>query len=81
MTGGESCSTKTEFVAPTWRRRFSSPGELVAAILREESDGLERELGSSVAHRIRTGRATVRDLILGALWMGASPVEMWSAPS
>lgn len=79
MIEGESYSTKTGFVAPAWRHRFGSPGELMAAILCEELAALEGELGRATADRIRTGHPTVRDLILAALWMGASPVEMWPA--
>jgi hypothetical protein len=56
---------------------FHRPGELIAAVLREDQDELEKALGYVAADRIRTGHETVRDLLIAAAWMGANPVEMW----
>lgn len=51
----------------------------MAAILQLEPSVVEDGLGSRMVSRIRTGHSTVRDLIVAALWMDASPVEMWPA--
>jgi hypothetical protein len=59
-------------------RHFHSPSELVDAVLCECQGEVETALGYMTADRLRTGHETVRDLIIAAIWMGASPTEMWS---
>jgi hypothetical protein len=62
-------------------RHFRSPGELVAAVLREDQGEVEAVLGSVAADQIRAGQGTVRDLLIAAAWMGSDPIEMWPAQS
>ena len=60
-------------------RNFVSPEELSAALLRLSPTTLDCVLGPAAAMRFRRRRETVRDLIVGAIRMGVSPIALFDS--
>jgi len=57
-------------------RCFASPAAFAGLLQHLGPEGLKRTIGSTGARRVRRGRVTFCDVVLGALQMGRNPVEL-----
>lgn len=57
--------------------RISHPHQLAELLETSEPEILSRTVGDVGAHRVRHGRTTFCDLVIGARHMGIDPIELF----
>lgn len=56
---------------------YDTPAPVITALMGSKPSVLASAFGAATAGRIQSGRMTVTDLIVGAVWLGINPVGMW----
>ena len=69
------CAAARECEVPAGR--VADPHQLAELLERSDPETLSRTVGDVGAHRVRRGRTTFCDLVIGARQMGIDPVELF----